>query len=61
MSYTLQNQKRGGAKFRFVCDTEEKERNSEHYQKYYELLPYSRVWYELLILGFVKVTQGYVK
>jgi hypothetical protein len=27
----------------------------------YELLPYSRVWHELLTLGFVKVTRGYVK
>ena len=25
------------------------------------LLPYSRVWYELLTFGFVKVTSGYVK
>jgi hypothetical protein len=24
-------------------------------------LPYSRVWHELLTLGFVKVTNGYVK
>ena len=33
----------------------------QYYQKYYELLPHSRVWYVLLTLGFAKGTRGNVK
>ena len=53
--------KKGGAKFRFVGDTEEKERNSGHYKKLYELRQYLRLQHVILTLGFVKVTRGYDK
>ena len=32
-----------------------------YYQRLYKLLPYLRLWHELLTLEFVKVTRGYVK
>ena len=33
---------------------------SKHYQELYELLQELRLWHELLTLGLVKVTRGYI-
>jgi hypothetical protein len=34
--------------------------NSQDYQELYELCQELKVWHELLTLGFVKVTNGYM-